>query len=257
MPIPRLLTATALLAVVTALPVAAQTDSAAVEDDRSWSYAGPNGPDFWGGLPGYALCGNGGRQSPVNLVGEPTPPGVTMAFPPDNQGQLRNKGYTVDLYLTRRGTLTTADTAFDFQEVHFHVPAEHTVWGHRYAAEIHAVYQRGGTGNRAVLTTFVDRGGADNGNWTTLIRYLPGNAGRWSNLGAVDLRALLSLQLISNERMYVYAGSLTTPACEENVRFLIRERTIFLSQEQIDALASAMTRNVRPVQRTVSVGTPP
>jgi carbonic anhydrase len=254
MRIPRLLAATALLAVATALPVSAQSDSTQSADTRTWSYVGPNGPVFWRGLPGYGVCGTGTRQSPVNLVGEPTIPGVTMTFPPDNLGRLLSKGYTVDLYLSRRGTLTTADSTFDFQEVHFHVPAEHTVWGHRYAAEVHAVYQRG-TGNRAVLTTFVERGD-DNGNWTTLIRNLPGNAGRGFSIGPVDLRALLSLQLVSSERMYVYAGSLTTPACEENVRFLIRERTIFLSQEQIDALASAMTRNVRPVQRTVHVAAP-
>jgi carbonic anhydrase len=175
-----------------------------------------------------------------------------------NPGRLANNGHTVTLFLTDSTTLTVADTAFAFREVHFHVPAEHTVRGQRHAAEIHTVNQLG-QGNRAVLTTFV-REGAHNRAWDRLFDSLPGNKGDVRPVGRVNLVELLSLHNLPNERMYTYAGSLTTPTCEPNVRFLIRERTITLSRAQLDELASAMPRNVRPVQVSPSragSGNPP
>jgi carbonic anhydrase len=240
---PRFLAASLLLVAVTAAPSAAQP----VESEMAvgpWSYAGPTGPRFWARL-GYPDCA-GPRQSPINLP--PTPwtfRGVQVDYAP-NPGRLSNNGHTVTLLLTDSTTLTVADTAFAFREVHFHVPAEHTVRGQRHAAEIHTVNQLG-HGNRAVLTTFV-REGAHNPAWNTLIDSLPGNKGDLRVIGRVNLTELLSLQNLSTERMYTYPGSLTTPSCEPNVRFLIRERTIMLSRAQIDELASAMPRNVRPVQ---------
>ncbi len=127
--------------------------------------------------------------------------------------------------------------------------------GHRYAAEIHTVHQLD-AGNRAVLTTFVMEG-LPNPAWNTLVDSLPGNARDALLTGPVDLAALLSLQHVSAERMYSYPGSLTTPPCTPDVRFVIREMPIILSREQIDALASAMPRNVRPIQASPALSAGP
>lgn len=240
----RFFAASLLLAAAAAVPAAAQPEES-VMAPGPWSYAGPTGPRFWTGL-GFPNCG-GPRQSPINLPPAPwTYRGVRVDYAP-NPGTLANNGHTVTLKLTDSATLTVADTAFAFREVHFHVPAEHTVRGRRHAAEIHTVHQLG-EGNRAVLTTFVREGAQNNRAWDRLIDSLPGNKGDVRAIGRVNLRELLSLENLANERMYTYAGSLTTPSCDPNVRFLIRERTITLSRAQLDDLASAMPRNVRPVQ---------
>jgi hypothetical protein len=84
---------------------------------------------------------------------------------------------------------------------------------------IHAVHQVGES-DRVVLTTFVELGTYDNHAWSTLLDSLPGNRLDVIPIGDVNLNALLSLPAASAERMYDYAGSLTTPPCTPNVRFL-------------------------------------
>lgn len=251
MRIPHQLAAAALLALACTQPAAAQQETLDYAAGR-WSYAGPNGPAFWSTLDlRYHECGQRqGRQSPVNLpAGSPAPYLSVEVDYPASAGILVNSGHGVDLLLPRPPdtmTLTVADSTFNFREVHFHVPAEHTVQGRRYDAEIHTVHQQGG-GNRVVLATFVQEG-TPNPGWFTLIDSLPGNVGDTIPVGVVDLNALLSLRALPSERLYDYGGSLTTPPCTSNVRFLIRQRPIVLSRDQIEALSSAMVRNVRPVQ---------
>lgn len=117
----------------------------------------------------------------------------------------------------------------------------------RYDAEIHTVHQQG-TGNRAVLKTFVMEGRTPNGAWSTLVDSLPGNKGDRRTIGDVNLNTLLSLPSRGTERMYAYDGSLTTPPCTPSVRFYIRQTPIRLSRGQLNALRSAMVRNIRPLQ---------
>jgi carbonic anhydrase len=141
-------------------------------------------------------------------------------------------------------TLTVADSTFTFREIHFHVPAEHTVQGRRYAAEIHTVHILGNEG--AVLTTFITEG-AHNSAWDAVIAGMPGNKGDENSIGPTNLMTLLALQNLRQESLYSYAGSLTTPACSPGIHFLVRTRPLTLSPDQIEALASAFARNVRPL----------
>ncbi|HYR07802.1 MAG TPA: carbonic anhydrase family protein [Longimicrobium sp.] len=244
------LAAAALFAAAAPHAAAAQAESIDVAAVGAWSYTGPTGPAFWG-LPrfSYPECrgGAGSRQSPVNLVATSHAPPlpVTLNYPAGNPARLENTGHSVYLFLTNLASLQVADTTFDFRDIHFHVPAEHLVNGTRYAAEIHSVHQQG-NGNRAVLTTFVTEG-PPNAAWNALIAALPGNKGDTISIGPTNLTTLLSLGGLAREQMYSYAGSLTTPACTRNVRFLVRQRPINLSRQQIEALAAAFARNVRPV----------
>jgi carbonic anhydrase len=212
----------------------------------TWSYAGPTGPAFWATRLGHAECA-GPRQSPVDLpnIALSAPLNIRLGYPRASQARLVNTGHTVNLYLQDAATLQVADTTFDYKETHFHVPAEHLVHGRRHAAEVHSVHQMG-NGSRAVLTTFIAEGD-HNDRWDSLVNGLPGNRDDQNQIGIIDLVAMLALDGLIAERIYSYAGSLTTPLCTPNVRFLIRERTITLSRQQIDALASAFARNVRPI----------
>jgi carbonic anhydrase len=242
--------AAALFAAATPHAAAAQPETIDVAAVGAWSYTGPTGPGFWASPRfRYPECagGAGSRQSPVNLVATTNAPPlpVTLNYPAGNPARLENTGHSVYLFLANSASLQVADTTFEFRDIHFHVPAEHLVQGTRYAAEIHAVHQLG-DGNRAVLTTFV-REGFHNGAWDVLIAALPGNKGDTISIGPTSLTTLLALTGLEAEPMYSYAGSLTTPDCERNVRFLVRQRPLNLSLRQIEALAAAFARNVRPV----------
>lgn len=253
MRIPYLLAAAAVLAAAAPRAASAQPEPIDVAAAGKWSYTGPTGPGFWARSLGYQECA-GPRQSPVNLtpVALSAPLNVKLNYPDGNSGWLVNTGHTVNLHLRDRATLEVADTTFVFGEIHFHVPAEHLVQGRRYAAEIHVVHQEPADSSRAVLTTFIEEG-APNAGWNTLINGLPGNRDDEIQIGVVDLIAMLDLGRLAGEQIYSYAGSLTTPECTPNVRFLVRNRIISLSRQQIEALASAFARNVRP---TFAVTTP-
>lgn len=246
---PHLLAAAALFAAAAPHAAAAQVESIDTAAVGAWSYTGPTGPAFWAsGFPNpECVGGDSSRQSPVNLI--PTthapPLPVTLSYPAGNPARLENTGHSVYLYLTNPASLQVADTTFAFRDIHFHAPAEHLMQGTRYAAEIHSVHQQG-NGNRAVLTTFIAEG-LHNGAWNLLIAALPGNKGDVNPIVDPDLTALLSLGGLAGEAMYSYAGSLTTPPCARNVRFLVRQRPITLSRPQIEALAAAFARNVRPL----------
>lgn len=247
---PHLLAAAVLFAAAAPHAAAAQPESIDVAAVGAWSYTGPTGPAFWASSRfSYPECGGGAgsRQSPVNLVATTHAPPlpVRLNYPARNPARLENTGHSVYLYLANPASLQVADTTFDFRDIHFHVPAEHLVQGTRYAAEIHSVHQQG-NGNRAVLTTFV-REGLHNSAWDVLIAALPGNKGDTISIGPTNLTTLLALTGLEAEPIYSYAGSLTTPACTRNVRFLVRQQPINLSRQQIEALAAAFARNVRPV----------
>ena len=60
-----------LLAVLALPPLAAQEAGSAVRS--SWSYTGELGPEHWASLYAeWAACGNGTRQSPIDLGGATT-----------------------------------------------------------------------------------------------------------------------------------------------------------------------------------------
>lgn len=240
--------ATALLAAACSLPAAAPETTVEPAAAGAWSYAGPTGPAFWRSRLGYTEC-VGPRQSPVDLPALPfaAPLGVSVTYPATYPGHLANDGHTVRLLLVNTtAALHVADSTFTFKEMHIHVPAEHTVQGRRHAAEIHTVHEERG-GDAAALTTFVTAGG-HNREWEALIANLPGNRDDHNPMGPVNLTALLALQHLPGEAVYSYAGSLTTPGCTPRVHFIIRQEPIVLSTAQIEALASAFPRNLRPVQ---------
>lgn len=250
MPIPRPRSAVpaALLALLAlATPAGAQVDAAGTYDTEEWSYTGPTGPESWGRM--YATCA-ASRQSPIDLPrGSAVPPlRLSAQYTAWSGGRVANNGHSVYLPPSpTAGTLTIADSVYRLVDIHVHVPSEHTVQGTRYAAEIHAVHQHA-NGNRAVIGTFVSEGTA-NDRWAQVIAALPGHDGQSNALpGAVNPTQLLQLENLPAEWIWEYPGSLTTPRCDQNVRWLVRANPITLSRAQVEALSGAAMRNSRPVQ---------
>jgi carbonic anhydrase len=214
---------------------------------NAWSYAGPTAPEHWTGL-GYPAC-SGALQSPVDLVGRRDPSRRSGFLSRTRRGPRPSPTTTATPSSSTRGRRARcawARARYDVVQLHVHVPSEHTVRGHRFAGEAHLVH--GAAGARAVLGTLIVEG-AENPAWDALIRALPGKAGERVAIGGeVDLVALLGLHDVGAEWIYSYAGSLTTPPCDQDVRWLVRAAPITLSRAQVEALSSAMVRNARPLQ---------
>ncbi len=216
-----------------------------VEDDSctvKWSYQGDNGPEHWANLsPCFAACGDT-SQSPIDLTGaeastlEPLEPGYHTA-----PGIAENTGHHIKVTIAG-GSLTIGKHQYDLREFHFHTPAEHVIGETTWDAEIHLVHKDADE-NIAVLGLFVERGEA-NAFMTTLTPHLPGKDSSGTSV------ALLLTDLLPDDLAYfTYDGSLTTPPCNEGLRWLVLKTPVTFSEEQLALLENYFSAgNARPTQ---------
>lgn len=216
-------------------------------DDVQWSYEGATGPDRWAGLsPCFALCDSGTAQSPIDLPS----PSERQALPVLNfkytKAPLRmiNDGHTVLVEHDGKSSLDFGEMTFGLRQLHFHSPSEHTRQGKESPIEMHLVHSSAG-GNLTVVAVMIEPG-ADNPGLAGFWDHLPTTAGARSEPQGVevDAAALLPDSLESSR----YSGSLTTPPCNEGVRWIVLDEPITLSQEKIDRFRTLFDGNRRPLQ---------
>ena len=211
-----------------------------------WGYEGANGPTAWGSLDEtFALCAEGQRQSPVNIVTADTEPTTeTLSFDyPNAPTETLNNGHTVEALLAEGDELVLDGEHYSLEQFHFHAPSEHTLNGTHAAAEIHFVHQNA-DGAYAVVGVFV-RAGKANPVFTTLLPELPTKIG-----DPVPAKALVKTAnlLPKNGTVYRYQGSLTTPPCSQGVTWLLMANPVTMSPAQLEALDALIAPNNRPVQ---------
>ncbi len=205
-----------------------------------WSYEGATGPDHWADLdPCYAAC-RGTWQSPIDLTGatvrdlDRLEPGYQTA-----PGEVVNTGANIRVNILG-GTLGIGEDRYALVQFHYHTPSEHVVDGVACEAEIHLVH---GGERTAVLGLFVEVGD-ENAFINTLTPHLPGHerAGEPVTLDLTDL-------LPDNLDYFTYDGSLTTPPCDEGLRWIMLKTPVTVSDEQLALLKSFFPDgNARPPQ---------
>ena len=248
-----------LLSTITVLLVAcgpaANQEPAPLAHDAHWGYQGDVAPEYWADLdPDFALCRVGKEQSPIDL---------TNAVPIEDSGirrrlgdtvlalegrahvmDLVDNGHTIQVTNDTPMTIELGETHYELVQYHFHAPSEHTIDGEHAPLEIHFVH-KSAAGGLAVLGMLVEEG-EHNVILEPVIAALPD--------GPDDARHIEGLELDMNElrpmpqRYYRYNGSLTTPPCSEEVRWLIMVDKRQVSAEQMKAIVSRLHHNNRPVQ---------
>ena len=129
-------------------------------------------------------------------------------------------------------------------QYHFHAPSEHTIDGRHYPLEVHLVH-KSADGNLAVLGVLVEEGEHD-ALWEVILSALPD--------GPDDPRHLENLDLDTDDirpqprTYYRYMGSLTTPPCSENVKWIVSAEIRDISPEQMAQIVAHLPNNNRPVQ---------
>ncbi|HBL26404.1 MAG TPA: hypothetical protein DD490_06175, partial [Acidobacteria bacterium] len=93
--------------------------------------------------PQYAACGNGSRQSPINVTGAlaRSLPALEFAYGP-RQVTVVDTGHDIQVQLPAGGStsLTVGGRTYQLAQFHFHEPSEHTVNGQGAAMEVHFVH---------------------------------------------------------------------------------------------------------------------
>ncbi|XP_013911775.1 PREDICTED: carbonic anhydrase 4-like [Thamnophis sirtalis] len=192
---------------------------------------------------------------------------------------MKNNGHTVIVLLDESGKVESGGLNGKYKAVQFHFHwgsqvgktrspgSEHSIDGERYPMELHIVHIKEKFSSVesaikekgvAVLGFFI-KAGKKNSNYEPLISNL-------EKIGApeqkVEIPALPLESLIPDKKdltsFYRYTGSLTTPACNEEVIWTLFEKPIELEWEQIeefwekvyfdDKKTLPMVDNFRPVQ---------
>ena len=185
-----------------------------------WSYSGATGPAHWGDLDdSFALCGRGAMQSPIDLplLRESARPFALPHWDPVPLTSILNTGHTVQVDDPAPSSLVLDGVTYSLLQFHFHVPADHTIEGRTFDAELHLVH-RSPDGQLLAVALFFDKG-AENAVLRPLFDAIPAEAGGRRSVpeATIDLGALLPRA----PRFLSYQGSLTAPPCTEGVRWLI------------------------------------
>ncbi|KAB0798850.1 hypothetical protein PPYR_06730 [Photinus pyralis] len=240
--------------------------TSAVSWEEWWTYDGISGPAFWGLInPEWSLCNKGRRQSPVNL--EPN----KLLFDPNLRplhidkhrvsGSISNTGhsviFTVDNDTRHHINVTGGPLSYkyQFQEIHIHYGlhdqfgSEHSINGYAFPAEIQifgfnsqlysnfseALHKAQGI---VVISLLLQLGDLSNPELRILtdqldkIRY----GGEEVEVKKLSVRGLLP----ETDYYMTYDGSTTMPACHETVTWLILNKPIYITKQQMHGLRRLM-----------------
>lgn len=224
--------------------------SAAATSADEFAYTGDDGPAFWAESAHAPACAPSlrSRQSPIDL---------SFAIPDSRLAPLdldllkttyvlSNPGYTVNSTPEARQTLTLDGAPYKLLQFHFHTLSEHTVNGSQGVMELHAVFQDENTGNRAVVGLIYRMGRANAFLQKVLANGLP----QKSTSPDISVDNINLAQAFPNtSRYYTYAGSLTTPPCDENVQWIVLEDWAEMSPRQFQAFRNVLGNDFRPLQQ--------
>ena len=225
---------------------AAPGAQAGMAGHEHWSYKGTAGPQTWGGLkPEFTLCGNGQRQSPIDIRGglpvdlDP----VRFNYQASPFGVVDN-GHTVQANVAPGNHIEIGGKRFELVQFHFHRPSEERIDGRQFELSVHLVH-KDDQGRLAVVAVLMDKGQPQ-----AVVQKV------WNNLPlerneemAARVPMDVSEILPADRRYFTYMGSLTTPPCSEGVQWIVMRQPVTMSAEQIDLFARIYPMNARPVQQ--------
>lgn len=221
-------------------------DARADSKSAHWSYEGNDGPAHWGDLSAkFAACKSGRMQSPIDLAGANQKAGIVLSASYHAAPlTIGHNGHTVQIDVPKGATLQLAGKTFHLLQFHFHTPSEHVISGKPYPMEAHFVHAAE-DGSLAVIGAFFTEG-AESAGLTTVFDNLPATKQTPKAIegASVDPAKILP----ENAAFYRYMGSLTTPPCSEGVHWVVVEKPLEASREQLAAMTRAIGPNARPAQ---------
>ncbi|MBU0550388.1 carbonic anhydrase family protein [Myxococcota bacterium] len=215
------------------------------QEKRGWSYVGETGPKRWGQLrPCFGLCDEGEAQSPINIPAEAQPIEIPIEIRYEAHAlRIENNGHSVQVIPDPGSSVIFEGRPFALKQIHFHAHSEHTIAGQPSAMEAHLVHQDA-EGQLLVLGVLVEEG-QSHPTLRRIFSLMPSVPGeRVERQEIVDPSAILP----SARRGWMYTGSLTTPPCSEEVRWVLFSEPIEASREKIAAFRALYPHNCRPTQ---------
>ena len=205
-----------------------------------WGYVGPTGPAHWGTLAReYAPCAEGVQQSPVDITGyeRVDAPALSFSYEGGVGGVELVRGSAV-VEFAPGSSVTLGGRRYELLSAHAHAPAEHTVNGEGFAAELHIVHEDA-SGDVLVVGVLYRLGPSDPVLQAMLEAAVGETAGFLSGAAFMP----------RSSAFFNYTGSKTTPPCHEPVQWVVMRDAATVSRGQVEVLQSLSGGpNNRPVQ---------
>ena len=231
---------------------------AASHGGPSWSYnrasSSADGPAAWSqltnshGAVAYPDCGLQ-AQSPINIASatvDASLRALQVAWSPLTRINITNDGHTVKFAPISGGgggeaTDPMTGRRYSLLQLHFHSASEHLFGSSARDLEMHLVHHDAATGALFVIgVTFAESAVGFNAELAALWDYVLGaDAGGTVVNASLDLAATLP----PSGRYFTYDGSLTTPPCTEDVRWVVLADPIGVSARMLDTMRQALGAN--------------
>ena len=170
---------------------------------------------------GMPACKLGKVQSPIDIRGAKTAdlPAIKFDYKPSPLKVIDN-GHTIQVNYAPGSSIDVGGTRYELLQFHFHKPSEEKIDGKAHAMVAHLVH-KSADGKLAVVAVLLDKGGASP-TIDTIWKNLPEGKGE----GSISVDATRRCRDAAAERRgyYAFQGSLTTPPCSEDVRWLVLKR---------------------------------
>jgi carbonic anhydrase len=214
--------------------------------DAHWAYTGHTGPAEWGAMnPDFATCKLGKHQSPIDIRSAKTAdlPAIAFNYHPVPLDVIDN-GHTIQVNYAPGSWIDVGGTRYDLVQFHFHKPSEEKIDGNAHAMVAHLVH-KDAAGKLAVVAVLLDGGGA-NPTIETIWKNLPKEKEKDVVVpgASIDATALLP----KDHGYYTFTGSLTTPPCSEDVRWLVLKEPLRIENAEIAQFGKIYPMNARPTQ---------
>ena len=199
-----------------------------------------------GGLdPAFTTCKLGKFQSPIDIRGAKAAdlPAIKFDYKPSPLKVIDN-GHTIQVNYAPGSTIDVGGSKYELLQFHFHHPSEEKVNGKPHAMVAHLVHKNA-EGKLAVVAVLLDKGGGSeviDAIWKNLPKE------KEKEVAVANVTIDVSKLLPANRGYYAFEGSLTTPPCSEEVRWLVLKSPVKIGTEQVAAFGKLYAMNARPTQ---------
>jgi carbonic anhydrase len=219
----------------------------ALAEGKHWSYGSHGGPAEWGELDhAFETCKLGKLQSPIDIRGaKPADlPAIKFDYKPSPLKVIDN-GHTIQVNYAPGSSIDVGGARYELVQFHFHTPSEEKVDGKAHDMVAHLVH-RNAEGQLAVVAVLLDKGGSASPTLDAIWKHLPKEKEKESAVAGVSIDAAKLLP--ASRGYYAFAGSLTTPPCSEEVRWLVLKTPVKIAPGEVTAFAKLYPMNARPTQ---------
>ncbi|KAI0527342.1 hypothetical protein KFK09_002942 [Dendrobium nobile] len=231
-------------------------DASVEQEEFSYKRGAWNGPEHWGDInKDWETCKTGRMQSPVavddkNIIVAQQPEDLQWSYYPKN-AVMMNHGHAIVIeWKDEAGAVWINKTEYSLKQVHWHMPSENTINGHRFDLEVHMLHQRTTDQKMAMISNLYKIGNPDP-FFTKVEKYIGAISRKMDakvEIGIIDPKEISRVI----DKYYRLKGSITIPPCTEGVTWTINRNVRTISVEQLKSLKEAAVvgyeRNARPLQ---------